>query len=86
MKMSFGNILVMPHSKKTTVLKTNDRNMTERQANASAKSKELQPNAQSQRIAAHLLLPQPHNHTFDNLKLIQRNKCQEQKKKAIGFP
>ena len=32
-----------------------------RQANASAKSKELQPNAQSQRFAAHLLLPQPHD-------------------------
>ena len=29
------------------------------QANASAKSKELQPTAQSQRFAAHLLLPQP---------------------------
>lgn len=29
-----------------------------RQANASAKSKELHPNAQSQRNAAHLLLPQ----------------------------
>ncbi|MBE2188469.1 MAG: hypothetical protein IAE98_03295 [Candidatus Kapabacteria bacterium] len=34
-----------------------------RQANASAKSKELQPTAQSQRFAAHLLLPQPHRHT-----------------------
>ena len=32
-----------------------------RKANASAKSKELQPNAQSQRFAAHLLLPQPHH-------------------------
>jgi hypothetical protein len=32
-----------------------------RQAYASAKSKELQPNAQSQSFAAHLLLPQPHN-------------------------
>jgi hypothetical protein len=31
------------------------------QANASAKSKELQPTAQSQRFAAHLLLPQPHS-------------------------
>jgi hypothetical protein len=31
------------------------------QANASAKSKELQPNAHSQRFAAHLLLPHPHN-------------------------
>jgi len=28
------------------------------QPNASAKSKELQPTAQSQRFAAHLLLPQ----------------------------
>jgi hypothetical protein len=57
---------VMPHSKKTTVLKTNDRNMTEKQANASAKSKELQPNAQSQRFAAHLLLPQPHRQSSTN--------------------
>ena len=29
-----------------------------RQANASAKSKELQPNAQANTVAAHLLLPQ----------------------------
>ena len=56
----------MPHSKKTTVLKTNDRNMTERQANASAKSKELQSTAQSQRFAAHLLLPQPHRQSSTN--------------------
>jgi hypothetical protein len=33
-----------------------------RQANASAKSKELQPNAQADTIAAHLLLPKPINH------------------------
>ncbi|MCB0537868.1 MAG: hypothetical protein KDE33_10125 [Bacteroidetes bacterium] len=33
-----------------------------KQANASAKSKELQPTAQSQRFAAHLLLP---NRTID---------------------
>jgi|GEM_PF-520680 len=46
----------MPHSKKTTVQQTNDRNMTERKANASAKSKEVQPNAQAD---PHLLLPQP---------------------------
>ena len=32
-----------------------------KQTNALAKSKELQPNAQSQRFAAHLLLPQPHH-------------------------
>jgi hypothetical protein len=38
---------VMPHSKKTTVQQTNNRNMTERKANASAKSKEVQPNAQA---------------------------------------
>ena len=38
--------------------------MTERQPNASAKSKELQPTAQSQRFAAHLFLPQPH---LDNI-------------------
>jgi len=39
-----------------------------RQANASAKSKELQPNAQTQ-FAAHLLLPQPH----DRPKYINKN-------------
>lgn len=33
--------------------------MKERQANASAKSKEVQPTAQSQHFAPHLLLPQP---------------------------
>lgn len=33
------------------------------QANASAKSKELQPTVQGQRFAAHLLLPQPHDNT-----------------------
>jgi hypothetical protein len=32
-----------------------------RQANASAKSKELQPNTQTDTIAAHLLLPQRNN-------------------------
>jgi hypothetical protein len=37
-----------------------------RQANASAKSKELQPKRTSQRFAAHLLLPQPHRkHSTD---------------------
>ena len=42
--------------------------MTERQPNASAKSKELQPTAQSQRFAAHLLLPQPHlPHSTDTI-------------------
>jgi hypothetical protein len=56
----------MPHSKKTTVQQTNDRNMTKEKANASAKSKELQPTAQSQRLAAHLLLPQPHRDNIHN--------------------
>jgi hypothetical protein len=37
-----------------------------RLANASAKSKELQPTALSQRFAAHLLLPQPHPNTSKN--------------------
>ena len=37
-----------------------DEQMT-RQANASAKSKELQPTAQSQHFAAHLFLPRPHD-------------------------
>jgi hypothetical protein len=46
-----------------------------RQANASAKSKELQPNAQADTVAAHLLLPNrtlahppPYIQTGDNLK------------------
>lgn len=34
--------------------------------NASTKSKELQPTAQSQRFAAHLLLPQPHDNQQNN--------------------
>jgi hypothetical protein len=38
---------VMPHSKKTTVQQTNDRNMMERKTNASAKSKAVQPNAKA---------------------------------------
>ncbi|WP_337045269.1 hypothetical protein [Emticicia sp. 17c] len=38
-----------------------------RQSNASAKPKELLTNAQCQRFAAHLLLPQPHKITFDIL-------------------
>jgi hypothetical protein len=40
-----------------------------KQPNASAKSKELQPTAQSQRFAAHLILPQPH----DRPKYIDKN-------------
>jgi hypothetical protein len=47
LKGVFRRTAVMPHSKKTTVQQTNDRNMTERKANASAKSKEVQPNAQA---------------------------------------
>jgi hypothetical protein len=39
--------IVMPHSKKTTVQQTNDRKMKDRKANTSAKSKEMQPNAQA---------------------------------------
>jgi hypothetical protein len=35
--------------------------MKEEKAHASAKSKELHPNAQCRPNAAHLLLPQPHS-------------------------
>ena len=38
-----------------------------KQANASAKTKELQPTAQSQCFAAHLLLPQPQDYKFNRL-------------------
>jgi hypothetical protein len=38
-----------------------------KQANASAKSKELQLSAQSQCFAAHLLLPQPHHRHSTNM-------------------
>jgi len=44
------------HPKPAKVHKLREEQLT-RQANASAKSKELQPTAQSQRFAAHLLLP-----------------------------
>ena len=44
----------MPHSKKTTVQQTNDINMTERKANASAKSKEVQPKAQADTQLHHI--------------------------------
>lgn len=44
-----------------------------RQANASAKSKELQSTAQSQRFAAHLLLPQSHQDTSTTPNTENRN-------------
>lgn len=47
----------MPHPKKTTRQTINEQKCERQNANASAKSKELHPNAQSQRNAAHLLLP-----------------------------
>jgi len=40
------------------VLTLNEQKNERQNANASAKSKELHPHAQSQRNAAHLLLPQ----------------------------
>lgn len=49
----------MPHPKRRPCKHQTDREMNG-QANASAKSKELQPTTESQRFAAHLLLPQPH--------------------------
>lgn len=39
--------------------------MTERKDNASKKSKEPQPNTQSQRFAVHLLLSQPNKRPFN---------------------
>lgn len=47
----------MPHPKKTTRQTINEHKSERQNANASAKSKELHPNAQSQRNEAHLLLP-----------------------------
>jgi hypothetical protein len=44
--------------KKTTRPTENEQKNERQNANASAKSKELHPHAQSQRNAAHLLLPQ----------------------------
>lgn len=38
-----------------------------KQANASAKLKEVQADTQSQRFAPHLLLPQPHDYKFNQL-------------------
>jgi len=42
----------------TTVLTINDRQKMNRKANASAKSKELQPHPQADTVAAHLILLQ----------------------------
>ena len=55
---------VMPHPKKTTRPTINELKNERQNANASAKSKELHPHAQSQRNAAHLLLPQPIQQTL----------------------
>jgi hypothetical protein len=62
----------MPHPKKETT--DHKRRRNERQnANASAKSKELQANTQYQRFAAHLLLPQPHCGQCINIKELRAN-------------
>jgi hypothetical protein len=44
----------MPHSKKITVQQTNDRNMTERKANASAKLNVVQSNVQADHRLHHI--------------------------------
>jgi len=46
---------------KTTQPTENEQYNERQNANASAKSKELQPNAKVDTVAAHLLLPQPHS-------------------------
>jgi hypothetical protein len=43
-----------------------------RQANASAKSKELQPIAQADTLAAHLLLPRQHSEHYLTRKSIKK--------------
>jgi hypothetical protein len=48
---------------KTTRPTQNEQKNDRQNTNASPKSKELHPHAQSQRNAAHLLLPQPHHKT-----------------------
>lgn len=57
--MSF--ILMLCLTLKTTRPTQNEQKNDRQNANASAKSKELHPNAQSQHNAAHLLLPQRTN-------------------------
>jgi hypothetical protein len=52
---------VSTHPKRDTRPTTNKLEKERNNANASAKSKELQPIAQRHRFAAHLLLPQPHD-------------------------
>lgn len=47
----------MPHPKKTTRPTINEQKNERQNAKASAKSKELHPNAKSRHNAAHLLLP-----------------------------
>jgi hypothetical protein len=65
----------------------NEQKMKDEKPTLRQNQKSCNPTHKANAVAAHLLLPQPHdNLTFDNLKLIQRNKCQEQRKKAIGFP
>ncbi len=53
-------------------LTINEQKNERKNANASTKSKELQPSTQSQRYAAHLLLPQPNNRhlqlTYNDIK------------------
>ena len=54
----------MPHPKKTTRPTINELKNERQNANASAKSKELQPNTQADTVAAHLILP---NRTLSNI-------------------
>jgi hypothetical protein len=63
---------VRSHTKPATVNNSTEEQMN-RQADASAKSKELQSNAQNQRFAAHLLLPQPHKSNQKMQKSYQAN-------------
>ena len=61
----------------------NKRHENEKKANALAKSKELQPNSQNERFAAHLLLPQLHNLAFDNPYQYRELDVRNKKRKSL---
>ena len=70
----------MPHPKRPTHQTIDELKMKYAKANASAKSKKLQPTAQSQNFAAHLLLPQHHDKQQLNIIPLTITKQNENKK------
>ncbi len=59
------SVVVSGHAKKRRQYHKKTKEKMNRQANASAKSKELQPIAQVDSVAAQLLLPQPTQQQLD---------------------